>query len=88
MSTTHTPRPTKKQQRQRKRLRYPDIKPFEAVVIARPECGVNKPMWTKQARKVLRGAFIFSRYPGLTPRQMRSKYTPHVGKKQLAKQAA
>ena len=58
MSTTHTPT-DQKQQRQRKRLRYPDIKPFEAVVIARQECRVNKPMWTKQARKVLRGAFIF-----------------------------
>lgn len=89
MNTTQ-PRPTKKQRRQRKRPAYPQLEPYQTVAVHREECGTNAGFVqsAQEPRRILRRKFVFTRFPGLTPRQMRNKYTPHVGKKQLAKQAA
>jgi hypothetical protein len=63
------------------------MKPGGVVTIERKECGINIELLTpetkKRGRRVLEGAFIFERLQHPAPR---SKYAPHVGKKQQARQ--
>lgn len=91
MKNTDSKNPKKNSLMRRRRASYPALKLWEAVRIERAECGINRGLHGRRAPAnlngtgksvVLRGCFIFCR---LTLRPGRSRYAPHVGKKQLAR---
>ena len=71
----------------RKRPALPDIERGTTVLLERPECGKNvyhlKVDGEMQTRVVTESAS----YSKLALKPARSKYTPHVGKKQANKRA-
>jgi hypothetical protein len=70
----------------RKRPHYPSFPVGEGHEVERPECGRNIELLTpeskKRGRKVMQGKFLLERP---IPKPTRSKYAPHIGKKQLAR---
>lgn len=86
----HAKRAAKRNLR-RKRASYPNVTVNgPAFYVARPECGENKPLprlmpakETDAPRLTLLGKFVFKRMSVVNI--SRSKYTPHVGNKQLAR---
>jgi hypothetical protein len=69
----------------RKRYVYPkSIVPGNHADLERPECGRNvaikTPETIKNGRRVTEGTFIYCRE---IPKPSRSKYSPHLGKKEL-----
>lgn len=67
---------------QSKNRHYPSLRVGQSILIDRPECGVNHFTNQSKAPDMLIGKFVYSR-----PRQKpsRSRYAPHIGKKQLAR---
>lgn len=71
----------------RSRPKYPELQPGQVCLMNRPECGFNwehpsAAIAAKRNRRGINEQFLFERVPHPAPT---SKYTPHVGKKELSR---
>ena len=73
-----------KQRRHRQRTIYPTLAVGHVATIERKECGKQRTPWAKGGEVTTNGTFEFKRE--LPKLRTRSRYQPHVGNKEAARE--
>lgn len=82
-----SPNPKKNPARRRRRPEYPALSVGDVKAGPRQECGLNfaEANGMKLGLPPLNGQYVLGREAGASKRSGRSKYGPHVGKRQILK---